>query len=594
MKKLAFEQEIKKHEERLLKQNLTYKRVGYIKLAHVAFVAFFIYLIFNYNDNPIPFIVSSIVIFLLIGFWIFHGKLKEEINYSKGMIQINQRHLDRITGAWSGFSDIGSEFVNHDHAYASDLDIVGRKSIFQFLNTTNTWHGRQQFANDLLAPSYTAEEIQKRQEAILELSEAIPFSNHVQYQFSQIGVHVTAKFIPKWLADKTTFMKSKALKTLAIYAPLITLLFAGFTFLTSITFLYFPVLVLFACQLLIWGASFFKTSNYLADIAHLSYNLDAYTQVIKSLQAQSFNSEKLKQIQEVLSDSENAAILAIKELARLANRANMRRNGIAFVILNMTLLFDITTAIGFCAWKQKYANYAEAWFVNLGEFESLLSFSNLPNVMPTTCLPKIVAGKTIEAKEIGHPLITNDKRVSNDVMLKDHIFIISGSNMSGKTTFMRTIGVNLILARCGSFVCAKDMHVSLLSVITSMRIADNLSEGISTFYAELRRVKRMIEMAKEAPDTLFLIDEIFRGTNSVDRLVGAKTILEKLDELRVVGIITTHDLELCDIAKTKSRIKNYSFSESYSENEIHFDYLMKAGKSTTTNAKYLMRMMDII
>jgi len=594
MKKSAFEQEIKKYEEQLNKQNATYKKIGYVKLFHVAFIAYFIYQIFNYNGNIIPLIISSIVILPLIGFWIFHARLKEQINYSKGIIAINQRHLDRITGAWSGFADIGSEFVNHDHPYASDLDIVGKKSVFQFLNTTNTWHGRQQFASDLLHPNYTTEAIKARQEAILELSEDITFTNHIQYQFSQIGVHGSAKFIPKWLADEKIFMKSHLLKNLTIYVPLINLLLAAFTILTRQTVLYIPVLVLFSSQLLIWLASFFKTAKYLDDISHLSYNLDAYTNVIKTIKARKFSSVKLAQIQKNLSNSETSAENAIKELARLSSRANMRRNGIAFVILNLTLLYDITTAIGFEAWKKKYAKHAESWFINLGDFESLLSFSNFPNVTTRSCLPEIAPDKRVVAKEMGHPLITNEKRVSNDISFVDDIFIISGSNMSGKTTFMRTVGINLILARAGSFVCAEKMEISQLEVITSMRIADDLNEGISTFYAELKRVKSIIEMAKREPNTLFLIDEIFRGTNSVDRLMGAKTILKKLDELDVVGIITTHDLDLCNLAQANPRIKNYSFSEAYSENAIHFDYKMHAGKSLTTNAEYLMKMMDII
>jgi len=166
--------------------------------------------------------------------------------------------------------------------------------------------------------------------------------------------------------------------------------------------------------------------------------------------------------------------------------------------------------------------------------------------------------------------------------------------MSGKTTFMRTVGVNLVLARAGSFVCAKEMTASQLNVVTSMRIADNLSEGISTFYAELKRIKTMMALAKENAKTMFLIDEIFRGTNSVDRLIGAKTVLEKLNELGVVGMITTHDLELCEIVNQLPRIKNYSFSEQYLDHEILFDYKMKAGVSKTTNAKYLMQMMDIV
>jgi DNA mismatch repair ATPase MutS len=242
----------------------------------------------------------------------------------------------------------------------------------------------------------------------------------------------------------------------------------------------------------------------------------------------------------------------------------------------------------------KYSHIAESWFLALGEFESLLCFSNLPNVCGNTCLPDLTTGKIISAKEMGHPLIPNASRVNNDVSCNNNIFIVSGSNMSGKTTFLRTVGINLVLCRAGSFVCSKQMRFSAMEIMTSMRIVDDLNEGVSTFYAELKRIKAIIEFSKQTPDMIFLIDEIFKGTNSVDRLIGAKTVLSKLNEMGAIGIITTHDLDLCDIVSQYPRQKNYSFSEYYHDDEIHFDYKIKPGKSTTTNAKYLMKMIGII
>ena len=594
MRKEEFEQQIKKYEEILAQQSRTFKMIGYIKLGHVLFMGWVIYLIFAGNASMTTLIICAIIAVILVAFWIYHEKLKEQINYGEGIVQISWRYLDRITGAWMGFADTGSEFINHDHPYASDLDIVGKKSVFQFLNTTHTWHGRQKFANDLLNLAYCDEAIKARQAAINELSEDVAFSNHIEYKFSQIGVHAGAKVIAKRLENKTPFMKHDFLKLLAIYMPLVVLFFVGFVFLTDLTVLYPVVAILVLCQLLVWIGSFLPTAKYLEDVTHLSYNLDAYSEVIHELQHRNFKSEKLKEIQKCLANSEVSAGIAIKELGQISSRANLRRNVIAWMTLNVTLLWDLTTAIRFEAWKRKYAQHAESWFIRLGEFESLLSFSHLPNVTKEACLPTIVGDKTVCAKKLGHPLITNEKRVSNDVACKNNIFIISGSNMSGKTTFMRTVGVNLVLARAGSFVCAEGMNFSQLDIMTSMRIADNLSEGISTFYAELKRIKGIIEMARANPEMMFLIDEVFRGTNSIDRLVGAKTILEKLDELGIIGMITTHDLELCEIATDLPRIKNYSFSETYTDDEILFDYQMKAGISTTTNAKYLMKMMDII
>ena len=599
MKKEEFELQIEKHEKILERLNKAFRIIGYIKLLHVLFVGWILYLVFFGNPNETMLIISGVIAAILIGFWIYHEKLKNKINYSKGIISINQRNLDRITGAWSGFADTGSEFVNHDHPYASDLDIVGKKSVFQFLNTTNTWHGRQRFATDLMNPNYTDEEIRKRQEAITELSEDVIFTNHIEYKYKQIGVHAAAKFIAKRLENSEPFVKSGFLKILAIYGPLVALFFTGFVLITTTTFLYPAIVILATFQLLIWVLLFFPVTKYLADVFQLSYNLAEYGEAVHELHRRDFKSEKLIEIQKCLTTSEIAASTAIKELGEISSRANLRRNIIAWIILNIALLWDLTTAIRLGIWKQKYAEHVEDWFISLGEFESLLSFSQLPNVcsttcVPTICVPTVIDNKTIHAKNLGHPLITNEARVSNDVACRNNIFIISGSNMSGKTTFLRSVGVNLILARAGSYVCAKEMNFTQLEIMTSMRIADNLSEGISTFYAELKRIKGIIEMARTNSEMLFLIDEIFRGTNSVDRLSGAKTILQKLNELGVIGMITTHDLELCEIAKDYPRIRNYSFSESYIDNEIHFNYKMREGVSTTTNAKYLMRMMDII
>ena len=594
MKKEVFEQEIKTYEKRLAEQNRTFKKVGFVKLFHIIFIGYFIRLIFTTEPSTMSIAISGLIIVVLVVFWIYHERLKKQINHSKGILKINLRHLDRISGNWTGFSDIGSEFVNHSHPYASDLDIVGKKSIFQFLNTTHTWHGRQKFANDLLNPNYSDDEIRQRQIAISELSEDVIFSNHIEYQYAQIGVHSGAKIIAKRLENDTPFMKSHTLKLCAIYGPLAVLFSSGVIFLTNLTLLYPLAIALLSLQLLVWGLSIFKTDKYLKDVSSLSYNLDEYSNVLRTLQRRNFKSEKLIELQKELTAETVSASVAIKELAQISNRAIIKRNLVVWLVLNITLLWDLTTAIRFENWKKKYAQHAEGWFLRLGEFESLLSFSHLPNVTSQTCVPQIVGAKTVVAKELGHPLIANETRVSNDVLCEDNIFIISGSNMSGKTTFMRSVGVNLVLARAGSFVCGKEMECSQLVIMTSMRIADDLSEGISTFYAELKRVKGIIECAKRESKMMFLIDEIFRGTNSVDRLTGAKTILEKLSSLGSIGMITTHDLELCAIADIDARIKNYSFSEYYTDNEIHFNYQMKPGISTTTNARYLMKMMDLI
>jgi Fe-S cluster assembly ATPase SufC len=378
------------------------------------------------------------------------------------------------------------------------------------------------------------------------------------------------------------------------YLPRLVFIFIAAVLALQLKNLFIAGLILAVLQLMIWFAGMGKIQSYLGAVSHLPYNLTPYIVIINILKNKDYRSETLNLVRSRLGTGDLSAAQGIKELNKIAACASIRSNGIVYFILNALLLWDYQCAFSYEKWKMKYAPLAEQWFLALGELESLLCFSNLPNICDNASLPFVAGGKNIEAKGLGHPLIPGDVRVNNDVACSNSIFIISGSNMSGKTTFLRTIGVNLVLARAGSFVCAQKMTFSLMDIITSMRIEDNLNEGISTFYAELKRIKLILEMAEEKPNMIFLIDEIFRGTNSVDRLSGAKTVLAKLDELDTLGMITTHDLDLCDLAMHHNRIKNFSFSESYENNELRFDYKIRPGKSQTTNAKFLMEMVGIL
>lgn len=590
-----FTQFIKEHEASLKKHNVLFNFVGYVKLGFFLILIVSGYSTFTKGFSLFLIGISLGIFFLFIGFWVYQDKLKEKIDYLSGMIAINNRHLDRISGKWDSFSDIGEEFIDSEHPYGCDLDIVGKKSLFQFLNRTHTWYGRQAFAKDLLHPSYTKNELQKRQEAVFELSKDIEFTNQMEYYFSKIGYSPSAPDLVSNLKDSKPFTTNNILKFILLWTPAITVLLIAFMLIFQLKNLYLTGATLAMIQALLWALGFPKTQNYLGAILDTSYKLAPYSTVIEMLKSKNFHSEKLKEIQSQLGASETSAAQAIKDLNKILTKISVRSNLIIYFVLNVFLLWDYQCAFMLETWKAKYAHLSEKWFLALGEFESLMSFSTLGNVCSNICMPIISdKSKIIEAKDLGHPLLPNEARVNNDFNLHDNIFIISGSNMSGKTTFLRTVGINLVLAQAGSFVCAKEMAFSPLKIMTSMRIVDDLNEGISTFYAELKRIKTIIDTAKNDSNMIFLIDEIFRGTNSVDRLIGAKTVIAQLNTLNVAGLITTHDLELCQLENIYPRIQNYNFSEYYRDNAIYFDYKIKPGKSNTTNAKYLMKMIGII
>jgi len=579
---------INEHEVYIKENEGIFNLIGYIKLILVAALAALIIFMAIRQFTLVLILISLGVFIVLAVLWIYHNKLNDKIDYSKGIIAICNRQIDRIVGKWSTFEDIGSEFVDTSHAYACDLDIVGKKSLFQFLNTTHTWHGRQAFANDLLRPTYLGCDLHQRQEAITELSSDIVFSSKIQYYLSRTGAN--SSDLLEDLRDKTPFTRFKSIRLILTFIPLLTILFSTFLFIFQLTNLYSIVVLLVAIQAAAWAIGVPKLYRYLNSMTHLPSRLSAYNIVISILKDHNFSSEKLNQIKTEL----NSAAKPIRTLSSIASRINIKHNFLIYFFLNIVVLWDYECAFSLQEWKRKYAHLAENWFQAIGEFESLLSFSHLPNICNTTCLPEISEKEgSIDANGFGHPLLLNEKRVSNEFKFNDNVFIISGSNMSGKTTLLRTVGINVVLARSGSYVCAEKMVLSPLDVITSMRISDDLNEGVSTFYAELRRIKKILDVSEQQPATLFLIDEIFKGTNSIDRLIGAKTVIKTLNKAGAIGLVSTHDLELCELSSTFSRIKNYHFIEHYKDNKILFDYKMRTGISNTSNAKYLMEMVGI-
>lgn len=584
---------INEQEQLLNKKNRMFDLLGYIKLLLALMIGVLLYQagIREAGVRSSYGVLCTGLFVMLIVIWICQDRVRKGIKYHKAMMEICGRQIDRITGAWIKFRDLGAEFLDPEHRYAGDLDIIGAKSLFQFLNTTQTWYGRQTFADDLLRPGYGQDDIEERQKAVAELSGDVVFANQIQYQLSLIGLNVSDEKLVEELSSQTLFIKNRVIKRMLRVLPVLTVLFAAGIAVFQVEHLYLAGLTAVTGQALLWLAGAQRAHRYLGTMMRLPYKLGAYGDFIEILSAQDFNASRLNRIKAEL----DTASQAIKDLGRIAERVNVKYNAILYFAVNIFLLWDYECALLLEAWKQKYSAQAKQWFQAIGEFESLLSLSCLPCVCETVCLPSISGQNVVlEAKDMGHPLLPNEIRVNNDLNFRNNIMIISGSNMSGKTTFMRTVGINLVLARTGGFVCAGQMRCSLADVVTSMRIADNLSEGVSTFYAELKRIKSILSFAQGHPQMLFLIDEIFRGTNSVDRLTGAEAVIAKLERLGAAGIITTHDLELCRLAKDRSRIENYSFAEDYREQQIFFDYKLKQGKSQTTNATFLMKMVGIL
>lgn len=589
--KTIFKKDIENRKKELKEQDKIHNFLGLFKLALVILIGYSTYNFYTKGqDNKILALITFELLIFVIA-CIYHSKIINRIKNEMGLIKISENNLKRIDGSWINFEDIGKEFVDVDHDYAVDLDIVGKKSLFQFLNSTNTYYGRDKFAKDLLYANFSSSKLRKRQDAIKELSEDYIYARQAEHYFSKIGIDDSFPNLIEELNHKSVFIKNKFITTFLKFLPYVTCFMITLAFIFRKYNIAMMAVSLLILQTFLWLIGFLKTHNYFGILNTLPYKINLYDDVISFIEKKDFSCEELKAIQLTLSSNHDA----IKELFKISDRIAQCHNAIFAIILNIFFLLDYKNAIDLENWKRNYGGLMENYFKELGEFESLLSFANLPRVCDNTTLPLMLnEDKIFNTKNLGHPLINNDTRVCNDFSLHNEIFIISGSNMSGKTTFMRTIGINMILASTGSYVCANEMCFSNMKLVTSMRIVDNLNEGISTFYAELKRIKKIVDDANKNNNTLFFIDEIFRGTNSVDRLKGAKGVLEKLQKLGVSGIITTHDLEVCSLEESFPNIKNYSFCENYVNDDIHFDYKVKIGKSKTTNAEFLLKKIGIL
>ncbi len=591
MNRKIFEQKIEQFTEKKNALQKTFSLLGNLKLACAFGIIFFGY--YSLRGGSL---VYNVLFVLLVGVFIYlaikQSRVKKDIDYSSRILEINKRYLKRLEGTWSDFEDSGIEFLDKEHDFSYDLDIFGKKSLFQFINVSHTYLGRIKLANYLSNPKFSPETIAANQEATKELFSKPDFCQNLE-AFSQASDdNADVLKIINYLKDNTVFYKNKIIKAVLHFMPLIfaPVVFAIYIFgLNDYKLLANIMLII---QLIIWGVGFSKINAYLYGISHYSMKLAGYKSLFSLIQKEEFVSQKLRDIKKTLFE-DVSAFDAFSDLDKITQKISARNNALVYFILNIILLWDYECCAALEQWKEKYSSNVEKYFESIAEIEVLISFSVLNHVLNNCSYPEIDNKKMdIEGTSLGHPLINNEKRVNNSFAMKDQILIISGSNMSGKTTFLRTIGINLVLAYNGAVVCGEFLKAPVLDILTSMRISDDLGEGISTFYAELLKIKKIVTHSKNNKQMIFLIDEIFRGTNSEDRLFGARTVVEDLNRREVIGLITTHDLEICNL-EINERIVNYHFKEDYLDEKIIFDYKLTKGVSQTTNGKHLMKMVGI-
>ncbi|APM39653.1 MutS family DNA mismatch repair protein [Clostridium kluyveri] len=613
---------LKEYKKRKIKYNLLFKKqekyIGNLSNLRLAtFVLGLMILIIMYILRR-HFIFDFIVLVMIILFCYLtylHKKMERKKNYLNVLYEINKTSIKRLEGEWKTFQDIGEDFIDKNHNYSYDLDVFGKGSLFQWINTAHTHIGRQKLKQILTEKPENKQNIYDRQSAVVELGQKIYFRQRLEAEGKVIcNDKQNPQELFLWMKQRSNYiLKNKVIWILRILSVVttittLTLLVKILYYVLSVFFgtyksapkifyiipYYIPIFfILIQCIILRMKKEDRMKNLIIAEKYNCS--IKAYKNMLTHIEKRKFKSKYIINLCKELYNNGQNASKQIDVFSKICESIANRRNMLYF-ILNPILMIEYYWTISIEKWKIQSGNNFEKWINIIAELEALCSIAVIKYDNPNWSMPKIIDGPSkIIAKNMGHPLL-REKRVCNNLKLEETypVMLITGSNMSGKSTFMRTIGINIVLAYAGAPVCAEQFYCTIMEMYSCMRINDNLGQSISSFYAEILKIKSIVEASKEGKKVLSLLDEIFKGTNSRDRHIGAITLVNQLNRTGNLGVISTHDLELGEMAKHKdSKIKNYHFSEYYRENKIYFDYKLKNGISSTRNAVYLMKLAGI-
>ena len=570
-----------------------FNRVSVVRtLAFVLALVGLVYLANARNDDGF----LLLLLLFAVGFpWLirYHNRLRTRRNQLLTLKQVNEDELKRLDFQLADF-DQGNSFQTSQHPYTSDLDVFGEHSLFQLINRSATHSGKATLAQWLSQPSVKPE-LLERQAAVQELTRLTNWRQTFQaHGLQHASSEENLSTLLSWMNEPPALPRRGLYTALCYGLALLTTASIVLYFTTGLLG-YAALLLLATNGVILWTT---------AEVALLTHRkttqsvaaLRAYQQMFISVEKQSFASELLRHGRAQLHHQGVPASRQISQLRYILDNFDARAN-LFYHIFNVVLLLDVFWLLRADRWKQRVQGDVAQWFEAISRVEALsglasFAFANSTFVFPTIAEQPFL----LRAIGMGHCLIPPAQRINNDFATQDRgtITIITGSNMSGKSTFLRTVGVNVVLALAGAPVCAEEFEVSVLQVFTSMRTQDSLEENVSSFYAELRRLRQLLDLlqAPELP-VLFMLDEILKGTNSQDRHHGAASLIKQLSKLEATGFVSTHDLELGRLEETLPWVKNYSFTSTIAQDEIHFDYRLREGVCQSFNASKLMAQMGI-
>jgi hypothetical protein len=570
----------------VVQQAARFRRVGLMRIALLVIGGIILLLgLFNQQNQLLWGLVPIAIFSLILLGW--HQSIFRQQKHAERAAKFYERGLARLAGDWPGTGERGERYRSPLHPYAEDIDLFGAGSLFELLCTARTRAGEDILAAWLLAPANPSE-IRARQEAIAELRPRLDLREELALLGEDLRAGLHAEALSEWgrhapLPNLTAFRWLTAILCVASIAGL-GLVIAGFGSVPLNIILFINAVVG------LWLRP--RVNDILTQAELANRDLKLLSEVLARIEAEQFQSAKLVALRASLETKGLPPSQQLAQLYRLTTWLDARMNQL-FRPLSAPFFWTSQFAFALEAWRVRSGAKVSAWITAVGEIEALCALANYSYEHPDDPFAEIVEGEKIYAGEaLGHPLIPESKVVRTDLELSDamRLLVVSGSNMSGKSTLLRTVGMNAVLALAGAPVRARRLRISPLKLGASIRIQDNLRAGASLFYAEITRLRQLMEMTSDSVPLLFIIDEILHGTNSHDRRIGSEAVLRGLVERGAIGLVTTHDLALTNIVEeAQTRARNVHLEDHLEDGKMTFDYILRDGIVKKSNAIELMR-----
>ncbi|SHN44835.1 hypothetical protein [Chitinophaga sp. CF418] len=587
-----YEQQINDYKAEISQVQQRLSMLGWIRLLCFAGVLCCGYAFFRNNFDAIWLLAGLAPLAAFVVVLVRYLSQQEKLNLLKTLLELNEKEWRLAATGQSGFDD-GNRFVDEQHPYTGDLDVFGQASLYAHMNRTGTLMGAKALAETLKQPLMDAVQIRQQQEVVRELASRFKFRQLFAAHASLIGEQPDdIPGLHKWLSMPLEFLNSKWVNIARWLMPLLLLGGAVYYFVTDEYYLF----TFFLC--VNWGILGSQIKKVNAQHQLISNKEKIFGKLAWLLQLISVEKAEHVALWKTQHEQAVAAKTSLSQLAKISSALDQRLNLLIGVFLNSLVLYDLHCIMALEKWKSRYKNELPGWLDVIEKMEVWNSMATFAYNHPEYIYPSINENDTqLVATGVGHPLIPAEECVRNDIGIgaPQQFLIITGSNMSGKSTFLRSVGSNLLLGLRGMPVCAVSFSCSPVQIMTSMRIKDSIARHTSYFQAELLRLQQIVAVLKSGEQVFILLDEILKGTNSEDKLAGSRRLIEHFLQYHCLGMIATHDLELGHMEDTyPQRIRNYCFESTIKDDQLFFDYRIREGVARNKNATFLMQKMEII